>query len=271
MHSTRSIARRTVLRGGIVGGVGLLAGCLGGETVRSDETRVFDVAEAGTVADGVSKLALYSQQGDVRIQPTDGSAIRIDLHRSTRSGRKALTAAKLEVTRRGDTLELRGVRETRNWLTDGPQVSMDMDVFVPTTGSVTVEVARVETKLGDIGIDGVRGAPELVTDMGDVRVATIDGFSRIDGDGDVTVDLRSLRDGVTSLIVDSGDVTLRVDPALSCDLDVSVEHGEIVVEGLPFTDVVDGDRTFAGRLGPGGRRLTVTCEHGDVYLYSITE
>jgi hypothetical protein len=266
MDATRRITRRSALRGGVVGGAALVAGCLGGETVTSDETRTFDVAESGSLVAGVESITVYSQQGDVRVRPTDGSEISVDLHRETRAGKNALTAAKFDVARHGDVLELRGRRESRNWLTDGPQVSMDLDVLVPTTGDVAVEVDRVETKLGDVSIDGVRGYPSLVTDMGDVWAANLDGFSRIVGDGDVTVDLRSLGDGETTLVADSGDVTIRFDPALGCDLDARVEHGDIVVEGLAFTDVVEGDGSFAGRLGEGGRRLSVRCEHGDVYL-----
>lgn len=269
MDATRQITRRNALRGGVVGGVALVAGCLGGETITSDETRTFDVAESGSLAAGVESITVYSQQGDVRVRPTDGSEISVDLHRETRAGKKALTAAKFDVTRRDDVLELRGRRESRNWLTDGPQVSMDLDVLVPTTGDVAVEVDRVETKLGEVNVDGVRGYPSLVTDMGDVRATNLDGFSRIVGDGDVTVDLRSLGDSETTVVVDSGDVTIRLDPTLSCDLDASVEHGDIVVEGLAFTDVVADERSFAGRLGDGGPRLNVNCEHGDVYLSAI--
>jgi hypothetical protein len=269
MDATRQITRRNALRGGIVGGTALVAGCLGGETVTADETRTFDVAESGSLAAGVESITVYSQQGDVRVRPTDGSEIRVDLHRETRAGKKALTAAKFDVTRRDSVLELRGRRESRNWLTDGPQVSMDLDVLVPTTGDVVVEVDRVETKLGNVSIDGVRGRPAVSTDMGDVRVANLDGFSRIVGDGDVTVDLRSLGDGETTLVADSGDVTIRFDPSLCCDLDVRADHGDVVVEGIAFTDVVEDEGSFVGRLGNGGRRLSVSSEHGDVYLFAL--
>ncbi|SEP13709.1 hypothetical protein SAMN04487948_11617 [Halogranum amylolyticum] len=202
------------------------------------------------------------------------------MYKRTRAGEDALSASNLNVNRENGTLELRGIREVRNPVSGGPQVSMDLDIFVPTTDSQTVEHNRVETGLGDINVSNTAGYPELVTDLRDIRTTGVTGFTGIEGDGDVELTLRSIERQKDPVNVDSGNLTLRLTSDLDCVFDLSVDSGEIVNHGVPLTNVSQGEESLSGQLGEGENTLTgsvraeiFTCirstNHSETAIFSI--
>jgi hypothetical protein len=261
--------RRDLLRSGAVAGIALVGGCLGGDVATASDTRSFPATSTETDGAPLTAVDVYSQQGDVTVRPTDASEVTVDVEKRTRAGEDALSASSLEADREGETLVLKGLRESRNPISDGPQVSMDLDISLPTLGETTVELHRVETRLGDVTVGGVSGYPELVTDLGDISVQGVTGFSRVAGDGDVGLTIRELDSPENPVTVDSGDLTLRLDQALDCTFDLRVEFGEISNYGVPLQNLERTDESLTGQLGTGANQLTGTVESGDVALYPL--
>ncbi|HUP86679.1 MAG TPA: DUF4097 family beta strand repeat-containing protein [Acidimicrobiales bacterium] len=151
------------------------------------------------------------------------------------------------------------------------------DVFVGGIRSVT-SLTTVSGRITATGLDGEVG---LRTVSGDIDVQGVDGTVRanaVSGDvtisggapaevtaravsGELTLDFDEVPDAVECTTV-SGDVAVRLPADADVDLEAVTVSGRLE-SGYP--DVLDSSkRRLSGRIGEGGRRLSVRTTSGDV-------
>ena len=180
-------------------------------------------------------------------------------------------------------------------------VQVRMEVQVPTktkvnirTGGGDVKVrhlegeAKLETSGGDVRVSGLNGNLTARTSGGDIELRDLTGEVRVrTSGGDITLENASGRvDAHTSggdvnvalargnakggeIETSGGDIKLRVDPAVSLDLDASASSGE-VTSNLPLkvTGVISPSRLHA-TLGAGGETLRVHTDGGSVHISAL--
>jgi len=108
---------------------------------------------------------------------------------------------------------------------------------------------NVKTSGGDITLENARGRVEARTSGGDVKAALARGNAK---GGEIETS--------------GGDIELRLDPAVSLDLDASTSSGE-VTSSLPLktTGVISSSRLHA-TLGSGGETLRLHTNGGSVHI-----
>jgi hypothetical protein len=285
----QSRTRRAVLGAVAAAGTAGLAGCTDSFVqVETTETTVERRVDRTTV----DRLRVADANGDVRIERTDGDAVRVRAHK-TAHGKTELS--ELEVRSRVESGALRlSTRQPDVTGIGGGTVDLEIDVPASVAtervetddGEVvvrnTVGDVTVETNDGDVTATGVRGDVTARTTDGSVSVERVDGVvvarSR---DGDVSVDDPG---SVGTVRTDDGTVTAAV-PAVdgtgtvrSTDGDVTVTLGHGVDAAVEATtadgqvtavDVLDDVRTatettVTGTVGDGTNQLTVRTTDGDV-------
>lgn len=141
----------------------------------------------------------------------------------------------------------------------------------------------VATVSGRITVTGLDGDVNLRTVSGDVEAQDVDGVvhtNAVSGDltinggepeevtartvsGDVTLDLDAGADVDCTTV--SGDVALRLPADAGLDLDVVTVSGHLETS-FPDGDLDAGKRRLRGRIGDGGRRVTVRTTSGDTVV-----
>jgi DUF4097 and DUF4098 domain-containing protein YvlB len=158
-------------------------------------------------------------------------------------------------------------RGSRRGWRDGDDVSMSLEVAVPTT--LLVSASNVS---GDVLITGAHGNVEASTVSGDVRLEKLhaDGVraSSVSGNVDVQVDEFTGKGDLVFHSV-SGDITLSAPRAFDADIAMSTVSGEINSD-FPLT--LGGGRmrrrNVEARIGNGGRRFDVSTVSGDLRIRS---
>lgn len=186
-------------------------------------------------------IHVYVASADVSADRTKGS-----LHVATGSGDVDVRAAAGDValeTGSGD-VTLSGMDGSRLVLNTG-------------SGTVTVSDAKapsihVETGSGDIEATSTAGDDlSFETGSGNVNVALVTTF-------------RSVR-----ITTGSGDVTLKVPPALGAQVDLDTGSGDIDLGGLSLQVRRVQHDHVSGVLGDGKARLSVETGSGDVHLEKL--
>jgi DUF4097 and DUF4098 domain-containing protein YvlB len=176
-----------------------------------------------------------------------------------------------------------------------------MEVQVPTKTSVDIRTGggdvkvshlqgdtNLETSGGDVAVSGLAGNLTATTSGGDIELHDLNGEVKVKtSGGDITLENAGGRvDAHTSggdvnvafargnakggeIETSGGDVKVRVDPAVSLDLDASASSGE-VTSNLPLkvTGAISGSRLHA-TLGSGGETLRVHSNGGNVHISAL--
>jgi DUF4097 and DUF4098 domain-containing protein YvlB len=126
------------------------------------------------------------------------------------------------------------------------------------------EVA-LKTVSGDVEVQGVGGTVRSNSVSGDVTISGGDPeeVSARSVSGDLTFDLDEVPDVDCTSV--SGDVALRLPGDAGVDLDVVSVSGRLETS-FPDDGLESGKRRLRGRIGDGGRRITVRTTSGDVVL-----
>jgi DUF4097 and DUF4098 domain-containing protein YvlB len=152
------------------------------------------------------------------------------------------------------------------------------------SGNVLVGSARgrlaVESRSGDVRIDSAADSARVETGSGEVRV----GFARLGldvrtGSGDITARAggrvrATTSSGETRLALTaplhsaaiesgSGDVVIRVAPAIECRIDAGAGSGDVDIT-LPLLARESKDNRVIGRLGRGTAAIVIRTASGSI-------
>ena len=121
----------------------------------------------------------------------------------------------------------------------------------------------LKTVSGDLEVQGVGGSVRVTTVSGDLTVRGGDPVEvrAKSVSGDLTLDLDEVPDVDCTSV--SGDVALRLPANAGADLEVVSVSGRLETT-FPDHDLEGGHRRLHGRIGGGGRRITVRTTSGDV-------
>jgi hypothetical protein len=176
-----------------------------------------------------------------------------------------------------------------------------MEVQVPTktnvdirTGGGDVKVSHLEgdtnleTSGGDVGVSSLAGNLTARTSGGDIKLRDLSGDVNVKtSGGDITlenargrVEAHTSGGDVTAALArgnakggeietSGGDIKIRVDPAVSLNLDASASSGEVISDlPLKVTGEISQSRLHA-TLGSGGETLRVHTDGGSVHISAL--
>jgi hypothetical protein len=190
-----------------------------------------------------------------------GEDIRVEVFESS----DGVTAC---VVWRGDECDEDGYhgRSRRGWDDDDDRRRGRVDLEVRVPRGLHVSAGSVS---GDVAVSGVDGEVKASSVSGDVRVSGIRApsltASSVSGDIDASVDALTGNGDLRFSSV-SGNVVAELPKDFSADLRMSTVSGQID-SSYPIT--IDGrtsSRRLEGRIGNGGRRLTVSTVSGNLRL-----
>lgn len=227
-----------------------------------------------SVASG-GRVRLSNVNGDVRVAAATGGEVEI-LGRYRGSGKygddyrveviETSEGVRACVVRRGDECDENGYRSSRRgWDDDDrPRGQVDLEVRVPR--GLHVSAGSVS---GDVVVDGAEGDIRASSVSGDVHVERVRASSltasSVSGDIEARVDALT-GTGELKFSSVSGDVIAELPKDFHADLRMSTVSGELD-SSFPITlQGRTSSRRVEGRIGNGGRRLTVSTVSGDLKL-----
>ena len=301
MESPRSsmespITRRRLLVGGASGIVTTLAGCTSmtpfvGQRLTSDFTVTPNEAET---------LSVHGDVGSITLRGEDRADVAVDVVKQSSSLETDLEELDVDATIRDGTLEISAEYMAElGWMESTP--TADLDISIPET----LAVERVESSVGQITIEHVRGEMDVVTSTGTIDVRNIEGdvsarsttgriaiesvagavsanatTGRVEirdvgetGDvrtstGRVDVEIQAIR-GETRISTQTG----RIEAAVAEDIDASIwartSTGRISHDDIELHDVTSGSNDLRGDLGDGGPSLEFETSTGRITLTSL--
>jgi hypothetical protein len=185
-------------------------------------------------ADGVSRVVIGTDDGDVRVEPGSGDAIVVTV--KGRTGRLQKDSIKLKAHERGGEVVIEASREARRRLISFNPGEYELVVELPARQFEQVEIVTVAA---DISVEHV-GANHVMmrTVHGEIETAGLSGSitARTDS-GDIELNLRAV-DGMIHAETMLGDIevtTAEAPEKLSLELETRL--GEKRVE-LPGTTIV---------------------------------
>ncbi|MEZ5283418.1 MAG: DUF4097 family beta strand repeat-containing protein [Vicinamibacterales bacterium] len=198
-------------------------------------------------------LDLSNISGDVQVNGSNGSAIRIEAtrrvrHRDAGEARRLLDQLRVEMTQVGDRVEVRTVYPRRG--ERGTSARVDYVITVPARAAVAVK-----TISGDSRVERVSGEVRAESVSGDVRVTATPNVALAKTvSGNVTA-----RDigGASSLSLGSVSGNVVATGVKARSLDCGSVSGDIQLSGVEVERLqaksVSGDLEFAAALARGGR------------------
>lgn len=125
---------------------------------------------------------------------------------------------------------------------------------------------KANTVMGDVRITGLDSRVSAGSVTGDVRIATSDiaNASTVSGSIEVTMG-RTDWEGTLSFSTVSGDIDVAFGADLNADVSYSSVSGSLDSE-WPVSMSSGGARHLRGRVGSGGRKLSLSTVSGDVDL-----
>lgn len=223
---------------------------------------------AGTI------VAVHNINGDVTVLPASGSTVEVT---AVRHGDDDVYTAVHESAGRVDVCVLwkdsdescdeDGAHMHRSGRRHDRESSMDVTVKLP--ASMLVHAGSVS---GDVRVDGAHGDVRASSVSGDVHLDHLDATSvkATSVSGDVQVGIARLSgDGPLNFRSVSGDVTVAVPAGFDADFRMSTVSGDLDTD-FPLTlNGRMGRRNIEGRIGKGGRELSVSTVSGDVRLRAV--
>lgn len=264
----------------------LVGGGCGEPTVWVEEQR-----ELHLDGKGLTSLALFTHSGEVRVFPAITSDDSIELVATVRVGGDSQAEAQENLTQLNVYDEAAkgsgGQRQVRWKWTAKPErarASVSYEVHMPPTLEL-----EVDTHNGAIHVEGIRAdcrlkthnGPILANDVsrekfraesqnGEIEVRTAAEHVEMEThNGAVTAYLNSPLELGGSISTHNGGVQVHIGSDASADLDLSTHNGTATAYGLTLANETSGRNWLKGRLGMGGRRLTLSSHNGSVTVKPI--
>lgn len=196
----------------------------------------------------------------------------------------AQPTADLQFVKRGrgkDAETARGVLQdvtiTESGTQDAYTYTLETDggayATVDVTGTVPrATVLRVEKSSGPVRLAGIDGPLTVKHEHGPVTIReAADSVTVEIRTGDVTAHFAALpSDAAVSLRTENGDVTLRVPPDASAQINAETDAGEIRSQGLSLTDQHftprDAGGQYSAQLEPGEASVDLRTKNGNVLI-----
>jgi DUF4097 and DUF4098 domain-containing protein YvlB len=242
------------------------------------------------------KLVVEASAGDVIVtgRPESGAHVVIT---SNRADLEDLFTFRFDEEPGAVRIEVRK-RSVRQW-SDSLQVRMEVQVPTKTsveihTGGGDVKVSHLqgdtnlETSGGDVAVSSLAGNLTATTSGGDIELHNLNGEVKVKtSGGDITlenasgrveahtsggdVDVAFGRGNAKGGEIESsgGDIKVRVDPAVSINLDASASSGEVISDlPLKVSGEISRSRLHA-TLGSGGETLRVHTSGGSIHVSAL--
>jgi DUF4097 and DUF4098 domain-containing protein YvlB len=223
-----------------------------------------DLTERTFEIQGTPDLLLRNPDGAIHILAQERSTVEIKITRKV-FGAKTPDAAKREAERISFEIDQTAnqIRVITRWPRDGfrmgssPSVSIRYDVYTPVQSNLRAEVSD-----GELRINGLQGALELVASDGDIFATNVSGDVRVQA-SDGSIDLKDssgkmeirLSDGdlisercTGQMQIVSGDGRVEV-RGFQGNAEISNGDGDILMEGVL--------KSFSGRIGDGDMLIQV--------------
>ena len=261
----------------------MVALMLGGGLVACEQPSTSDVSQT---EEGVLRLGSVAAVDTVtRAVAPSGRPLVIDGFR----GSVALTGtgastAELKFVKRGrgkDAETARGVLQdvtlTESGTQDAYTYALETDggayATVDVTGTVPrATVLRVEKSKGPVSLTGIDGPLTVKHEHGPVTIReAADSVTVEVRTGDVTAHFAALpTDAAVSLRTQNGDVTLRLPPDASAQIEAETDAGAIRSQGLSLTDQHFTPRNAGGQysaqLEPGEATVDLRTKNGNILM-----
>ena len=247
-------------------GLTLAATVAAQQPTTSDDFRWAKALRAG------SRVELKNVNGDVTVTTASGGEVEV-VGRRRRGSDADIRVQVVETSNgvvacvvwRGDDCDEDGYRGRRDgWNDEERRGRIDLEVRVPR--GMHVSAGSVS---GDVALTGVEGEVRASSVSGDVRVQGIRAqslnASSVSGDIEASVDALTGTGDLRFSSV-SGNVVAELPKDFSADLRMTTVSGSID-SAYPITiEGRTGRSRLEGRIGSGGRRLTVSTVSGDLRL-----
>jgi len=216
-------------------------------------------------------LVFDGQQGRVELQGAEAEAANLTF---TKIGRGRNPADAEQVLSR-IVLEEAGDDNVYQYImrADEPELSrVEVEGTVPQTSTLNITL-----EAGQVVVDSVRGPTTVQSTNGPVTVTQAGaGVEASTRNGSITVSLLSIApEEEVQLETQNGDITLRLGPDITADIDAMTESGEIAARGLPFEERAlarnGAGFRFEGRVGNGGAAIQLRTENGTITLAGLEE
>ena len=231
-----------------------------------------------------SELAVRTNVGDVRIEPSSSGRLELEASVRVSDERNDVTTALAERDVAcfvdGEVLHIENAH-----LGDDDQDDWYVSFVVRTP---TASAVRVTNGVGDVFVDVPCSAVEITGGVGDVEVHGVDGAATItSGTGSILVRAEGLQTCALSTGVGSIDVRTRSGPHGNCDLssgtgsievavgadfvgavECSTGVGSIEIDGLEGVEIEAGfvSQSASGQVGIGSQRLHAQTGTGSIEL-----
>jgi hypothetical protein len=273
----RSMFLPSVLGFGFV----LVTGCSMGSVIWTDNV----TEELRIDANGLSRLDLQTHNGAIECKgrPSGEPAAVVKVTKKAggltiQDAKDALAAIDVQVKQTAD-----GVKQVAwQWRTGPkPNWSANVEYEVDAPAALALDI---QTHNGSVEVAGVNADVKAVSHNGSVKVQSSGGSLRVEThngginatyegadlallthNGHVTADLSRCKSTVGEISSSNGGISLTVGKELSADLSCSTSNGHIDCE-VPFKIEHASHTKLVGRLGEGGRGLTVSTSNGSIRI-----
>jgi len=211
-------------------------------------------------------VRLEGTQGSTIVKTSDGNITVRDIHghfeADTSDGSILIKGVKGNVSVRSSDADIAvrsvtGLVEAR---------TSDGDVLVnDVTGNV-----KVRTSDGEIKIKNVGGIVEARTSDKDIMIKEVTSLVRAEtSDGDIIVQIPPTQALDASIATNDGSIKLFISPDLNLDLDLKTSDGKISLHEIEINVNKITRNRIKGRLGHGGKKLSVRTSDGHIDLFPL--
>jgi len=258
----------------VLASLAMLGGCSDStDPSSSGRTRTTTFDWSGSVATN-GTIEIRNINGDVRARPRPGSTVHV---RATLEGREDdPSAVRIDVVESPQGVTVCAVYpdvpgQPANECLPGPAGQLSTrhnDVSVTFEVDVPAGLAfKGFTVAGSIEATDLSGYVHAGTVAGDIRLSTADLATATTVNGDITASIgRADWDRDLAFKAVAGNLTVRVPTRTNAEVLGSTGNGSVSTDFPLSVTHLGGWRQLQGRLGIGGRMLTITTSSGDIAL-----
>jgi DUF4097 and DUF4098 domain-containing protein YvlB len=242
-------------------------------------------------------LEVQNKNGSVEIARWDKPQVEVWAEKKADFLGGKLDKVKIEVTA-GDVMSIKTV-----YLEENPRVSVTYIISVPkdvsvksvessngaitlkgTQGDVTVETSngrievegvngnvKAKTSNGKIEITSVQGSVEARTNNGEIAITKVTEIRSAEtSNGRIRAEIQEMRDDV-ELKTSNGAIELYLSPKLNIEIEMKTSNGKISTQGVNITSSESSDTKLNGKIGSGGKQLSVKTSNGSITVYKLAQ
>lgn len=140
-------------------------------------------------------------------------------------------------------------------------------------GGITMEdidgVVKADTSNGVIRLTRITGAVEAETSNGKIEVAEVaELVSLKTSNGSIKAEIPVMTQDA-QIKTSNGAITLYLSPELQANLDLDTSNAKITISGIEIVTTEISKTSFKGRLGDGGKTLTVKTSNGAIDVFGL--